>query len=353
MVSTRKLQVHGVGKGDHWGQSGYRKTRGVTHDQVIMDIALMGTRFGAKIELDQLASVPADQKELLLLKQVEQEIDKKRGKSLPSALRKLEAKAEVLRTSNNLRIAGGRPPTVYQVLAISAIKFGLDSDELWQAASAMKSLYHKDKSIIPWLGSPIELGTAINQSVTVKIEKRLYEHKDRSMSSAEIAESIGLNLTRNEGLINRSMQLLEVSGYVRKQMVESSTNCNVWAHKAYENPYPRHENVAIHVLRTLYHHGRPKSMLLVELHRPTHPLSGNPKEKYDSRTVGEVLKRLKKAELVETNQVKVQTRIHAHIVEKNHNEVRLTAEGLSLVQDMEENKKLPEPLRKILLGEKQ
>jgi len=94
-------------------------------------------------------------------------------------------------------------------------------------------------------------------------------------------------------------------------------------------------------------------MLLVELHRPTHPLSGNPKEKYDSRTLGEVLKRLKKAELVETNQVKVQTRIHAHIVEKNHNEVRLTAEGLSLVQDMEENKKLPEPLRKILLGEKQ
>jgi len=328
---------------------------GLSEEDVIRHIVSLSTRLGPKIQLQQLSSVPQTPQEAQILPQIEQEIQKKRGSLAPPKLANLEAKAEVLRITGAFRQLLGRPPTVYQVLAVPAIRDGLDSDQLDTISRIMHNTYCNTPIQMTWDGATSGVRTAITRNIPPRVEDVLFNAKDRSLDSYEISAGITEQPdSKNLQLLNCALQLLEVAGFVRKQPphaepVKDTASLSVWSHRAYKNPFPRHPNSRLYVLDELFNHGNPRRLYTTDLYKQYITRGrgvGNPNALYHQRSVLPAISHLRDAGLVDT------TTITYGALKNTATLVGLTPAAVKYLKSMHKHHSLPEPLRKLLLSEK-
>jgi len=124
-------------------------------------------------------------------------------------------------------------------------------------------------------------------------------------------------------------------------------NVSVWSHKAYKNPFPVHDNSPLYVMDKLYNNGHPRAMRISELGKEQVKRGrryGSPSALYSQSNVYLAMKSLEDAELV--------LGVEVGMGKSRGNEVWLTKQAVNYLRRMHAEQSLPEPLRKLLLGEK-
>ncbi|MFH1789445.1 MAG: hypothetical protein ABH834_08700 [Candidatus Altiarchaeota archaeon] len=346
MVSVRRIS------GKEFPDSGRRARMDLSQEEVIERIVEGTSRFGPRIRLNQLASVPSTGVEAALLAQVHADIQANQGSGSATLLQQLNAKAHVLQiTSGFRRISEGRPPTVFQVLAVPAVRYGPDSDELDEMSRVMKSVETRHPQQATWEGRVGVLRSAIRRRIPGQIERELYGIPASSRDTREIMDALSLEGTTQERLyVGVSLQLLEVAGFVKKQLPHNVPGArggelSVWSHRAYENPFPRHPNTHLNVLDALYNGGSPVKMQAPDLYRATpFPTATQSQPPYSIAPVLRALAELEAADLITTRQVRRG--------KQETTEAGLTGQGEEYLDEMHAQNALPEGLRKLILGEK-
>jgi len=326
---------------------------GLSEEDVIRRIVSSIPRYGPKIKLKPLSSVPQTPQEAQLLPKLEQEIEQKRGSLSTKLLASLEARAEVLRITAGFRpLLKGRPPTVYQVLAVPAIQHGLNSPQLDDLSRTMCTIglsYPKD---VTWDGTPSNIRKAIIGKMPQRCERILFNVKNRSLDSRELLVKMGEPIG-NSRILNSACQLLRTADFIKRQPGHSEPgesgkgDISVWSHRAYRNPFPRHPNTRLYILIALYN-SSPKRLWTTDLHKERKSggqTVGNPNAPYANDAIYKNLRYLKKAGLVRTKLYKFKHSHPATLVE-------LIDVAERYLRRMHDTQSLPEGLRKLLIGAK-
>ncbi len=352
MVSTRRLL--GIG-----ARPDLRLRYGTLDSRLAKIVARTGVRLGKRIELHQLGAVPATPLEENLLDRYRADIarvDAGEKRMTTARLASLRAKIRVLETSTLLRShLGGRDPTVYQVLALTALKHGLNSPELLAHVKAMDTLYSTGHSSF-WEGAPTSPRMAISLKLPAKrtnlldaIEKLLYSSRS-DLSSKDIARELKLKWLneRNQRRINYAMQLLESTGLARKMPFEDSSGKSIsrWVHAAYQSPEINYSSPFFYVLGELAVQPR----ALDELHGRRATTSDGKQYAYGTGRfsfggIHKTLKLLVEAGLIKIHEPEAGTKASKTFYE-------LTPECSKLWEKYRKGKVLPPALRILALGER-
>lgn len=320
-------------------------------------------RFGKRIQLQQVGTVPQSDFERLELLQIQEEIQKHWKSEFGSKkIVSLLSKAKVLQASLALRKElGGRNPSVYQVLSLTALRYGLDSPELKQQATKMLAMWRRSK--VFWDGSPGNIYMAMQvklshgQRLPSSIEKILFQNK-KSVDAKTMTEQVGLKWgPKSWNDINSSLQLLETAGLIKKMPEASFENPrSVWFHTAHKNPPVDYPNIAIDTIRRLLE--GPKTIFELSKIRTRKVGSkvysaGLESGKYSDIAIGRTLPKLASAGLIHlTKTTKSGYGRHAGgkvpLIT-----VSITSLGQRLLKEHDQNNSLPEWGRKLLLGEKE
>ncbi|MEK6821378.1 MAG: hypothetical protein AABY11_03195, partial [archaeon] len=190
-------------------------------EERVARIVLKQVRLGRSIFLHQLADVPGSKKERALLRLYERQSQSSLN---PKRVKVLQNKMRVLRYSIALRKRlGGRDPAVYHVLAIPALVYGLDSEELLDAARVMNNIAARHPNEVHWVGAVSNINASLltripgfHKNFPATVNEVLHS-RDRNFSSGEILEKLGLDPNRgNLRLLNYSLQLLDCCGLATK-----------------------------------------------------------------------------------------------------------------------------------------
>jgi len=353
---------------------------GLTEEDVIERIVSKSTRYGARIQLQQVASVPQDTLEAQLLPHIEQQIANEnaaRGGKRTRKLIGLEAKARVLEISGGLRRHIRRNPTVYQVLAVPAIQYGLESQQLDDISRVMGTTQTHYPGEVTWDGATAYIRQAIRVdansriphvriNVPARIEELLHNSPDTALDTGEVARGIGLPETRGYfNHINSSFQLLETAGFIRKQPLHSVPGVAgggfaVVSHRAYDNPFPRHPNSRLDILEALFQwsdqqcQGNPGSIRISVMFRPfttKGKVKGSPNATYSVQVVRSSAHFLEDAGLVDCTPEQL-GRLDGSRGSVPVTVLSLTPQAERYLTEMHRKQILPEGLRKLLLGER-
>ncbi|MFH0954511.1 MAG: hypothetical protein V1777_00185 [Candidatus Micrarchaeota archaeon] len=381
MVSTRPIvgrvkrkwvPTRPLSQAEHWQLRDWRKGKDVPKpgfvrlmrpDDRLATLVVRRARFGRNIKMQQIGSVPRTGFEKKELRQIQQEIQERWGTEFGSKkLVSLLAKARTLRISVALRAAlGGRDPNVFQVLALTALKNGLDSAELNQQAKTMSTLYQRHRTKVTWEGNVSTLRQAIQlrlpsgQSLLVGVEKKLFQSKNQAIDANVLCQQLGLEWNRkNQILLNGGLQLLETAGLVKKMPQASlEKSFSIWCHAAHSNPAVDYPNTQFDILRRLTHGPKSAAELYKTRSDSYGRRFGNPKAAFGRNAVMLALEELAKAELVTTaKQKNLKNGVYARGTSMVINS-ELTGLGRRLLQEHDKNNSLPEWARKLLLGEKE
>lgn len=374
MVSTRRLMgavrrklvpKHSLSQAelDHW--SNWRKT-GAGNRPDFLRLALPAeratrlvrrrVRFGTKIRLQQVGSVPDTPKEEALLQQAREEIrsrwtDRFSSKGMESLL----ARARVLTQTAFLRKRlGGRDPMAYQVLAVAALQHGLDSPAFWKQVYAMQHVESRYPAQKSWVGNVTTLRRAFlsrispNKRLLSSLEQLLFNSQTKALDSRSILERLGLpHNKKNLRNLNVVCQFLETVGLIKKYPAFSAGGPSVyavWIHASHPNPPLDYPNAAMGVLSSFVQGSVPHGLAAISRirkvpHRGKVYLSG-------SRT----------AHRAEQNvSVTARKLVDVGLLEKDAGSKRnfqLSPLGRELMEEYQRTQSLPERLRKLLLGEK-
>jgi len=336
-------------------QSQRRQQQGLSEEDVIRRIVSLSTRFGTRIQLQQLSSVPQTPQEAQILPQIEQEIEQKRDSLATKRLASLEARAEVLRITGGFRsLLKGRLPTVYQVLAVPAIQHGLNSPQLDDLSRSMMTTWLDYRGQVTWQGVPSMIRKSVRRKMPERCERILFNAKNRSLDSRELLVAMGESTGRQDYLVlNCACQLLETAGFVRKQPLHSdpgvvSGDLSVWSHRAYKNPFPRHPNTRFYILDALYNNGSPQKLWTTDLYKQSTSRGftrGNPNAPYSAPPILDSIRFLEDAGLVGTKTISFKLSHPATLAE-------LTTVAERYLKRMYDTHSLPEGLRKLLIGAK-
>ncbi len=309
-------------------------------------VAKRGKRHGTKIKLKQLKLISGNKNEQKILRETYEEIKKAQSKSFTKSKTKfLHAKIRLLKRCILFRQITGKKPTVFHVLAVTALKHGLNSIELKKEISTLRTIWSQTRDHVLWEGTPtnLDLTFRTNPSLFYDIESVLF--KDKHLSNKQIAEKLSLTWNlETQNKINVSMQLLETCRLIRKLpfTAESGRAIGVWVHTAHKNPKINYANPGIYLLNKL--HSSAKDFLNAsELYKQTSGFGdvwGNPNARFDRRSIFDVLEILKANKIVTTK--------------KTHSsdggiKIKITEYGKTLMDAYKRNKMLPEKLRKILV----
>ena len=248
---------------------------------------------------------------------------------------------------------------MYQVLAVTALRHGLNSKELMSQVRAMVNIKSQNKNV-PWQGianpmySALRLRIPGGTNLVAGIESLLFKSKGRQMDQSEIAAELGIKLDkRNSNLINSSLQLLDVAGLAKKLpekvILNRTAPYGVWMHRAYKTGEIGYHNAAIHIFGQLYE--RPN--FTSKLARPQKKGTRNTTGIFSANTINSTLKKMEKVGWVEiTHTLRIlPSSALGGAVRADH--AHLTDYGRKLWEKYRNTKTLPEELRKILLGEKE
>lgn len=316
-------------------------------------------RFGNIIRIHQLGSLPQTKKEAELFNEIRAQRQKGEASLSRRKLDQLRAKEYLLRLSLGLRKrGGGRDPSMYQILAVAALRFGLNSKELDGLSRIMANISTNIPKQVSWEGDPSGIRKAIKRKVVGRLEERLFHHPG-AISSKDLAKSLGMEWDKKRktiNLLNPSLQLLEICGLVKKMPLSTLDGCSVWAHRSHPNPKMNYFNIDFHLLERLLS-GR---KYFTDLYREKRVLRdgkttvfGNPDEVFGMGHVLPVLNKLEKLGLVKLTR----TRLTNITKEKRGTvligEAELTPEGMRLMKQYAETNSLPEKLRRLLLGQRE
>lgn len=315
-------------------------------------------RFGKGIKLHQLSSVPHGVIERQLLDEYEKKIKELRPRAdYTKRLRSLESKAQVLRSVVHLQQKlGGRKPTVYQVLALPALEFGLDSEVLKQKAKDVATLSHRYKERLPFVGtgvaailshltrhSPPSSKKNIISAIEDALASRAKDPNNQFMVSEEIAHAVGIDWKLRKSYVNLALQFLEICGLVRKMPSAAlQKSQSVWVHASIHTPRVSYPNVKMDLLRQL--HSGEKIYL-----RMTSDKKG---EKFTMHAVRDGLGELVRAGLVKVVHGGYTYHPMPHMTATTKS-YHLTKQGKNLYRQYLRIGYLPESLRLLLLGEKE
>ena len=362
MGSTRRIL--GIIKGTKTESHAFQLQR-------LVHLVAKRARFGRRIQLHQLSTVPSNRKEHELLQQFKAELLKSRGNNASAKkIDVLKTKVKVLAISSLLHQEmvkkdpehPERKPTIYQILAVTALAYGLDSKELNNQISSMSNTANKYPNQVTWGGNPTRLRKAIKIPLSTgafalpTIEKILLESKEFAMDSKNIAAKIGISWTKeNMNIINSCMQLLEVSGFVKKMPSSSAwgAHMSVWMHRAYKNPKINYPNSGMNILEKLW--GGRKRVTELYTEKIKKRRRGNlvtTGSKAAEFTIGTILATLKLLE--DAGIIQLQKHVSLGYPKGTiAGEAELTDYGKKLWNKYIQTRSLPEELRKILLGEKE
>lgn len=374
MGSTRNWITNPPGQRANW-QSIERTKEGHVVRTKAHQIVTRMTRFGKKIQLHQLSTVPKNATERALLEEIKRKISQeKSGKSSSKKLAHLEAAKRVLTTSLQLRTHLGRDPHIYHILATTGLIYGFNSAEI-DSASRHIITTHTAKRPRTWEGNANKIRVALRTIIDSQgnnyvtgTEKQLFLAKV-PLPSKSLAEKIGLqwNIANSEYL-NCTLQLLETAGLVKKMppIVDASTQhtLSVWVHRDHQLTIKTYEfgadtnkhflSVPMELLNQLYK--RPR--LFTELHREKkiHQkkityIVGNKDAIFERNNVLDNITHLKTAGLILVKKVHpTQTTMGGA---SSVTEVEITKLGKELWNHTIKTGILSERLRILLLGEKE
>ncbi|MEK6970302.1 MAG: hypothetical protein AABW68_01250 [archaeon] len=324
-------------------------------------------RFGPRIVLHQIGSVPIGEKEKQLfaeelnkIRDARKKLEENKPSGFETKRDRLLAQARVLSISRRLGAEqGGRKPTVYQVLGIVARQHGLDSPELSKTIRVMNTIGKQNRrngKESPWegdVGSSYMTLKKIGGRPMVALIEEILRTSPAEMNSMEVANRIGVPFRKEvvwQNRINNSLQLLDSAGYVRKMLPMDTGlggQLSVWVHGTKRNPAILYPNLKIDILNTLHLQGsQPRARLYAP--DPSRRSLGNPNAKFTYLAVHTQLKKLEKAGLVTTINVKMESS-----KSQESKVVSLTPYGKKLMDRYRESGRLPEILRKLLVGEKE
>ncbi len=309
-----------------------------------------------------------------------------RGTAGSAKLERLLSVQLVLQESLKIRQSNeGRNPNVYQVLGKIALVYGLNSQELKQAASTMCTVWINYKDSVTWDGRPNDISTALRMAIglehkTLPSAAEEFLHKQRvALTSREIASGLKIDFKKTKDRINNAMQLLETAMFTKKlplmNEIGNVTQLSVWVHRAY-NPKimaygfsvgqeTHFRNVQMEILNQLFTANRGR--LMTELYRKSaanispNP-SGNPNAIYSSLTAGNNAKLLEENDLIKMTPIRAQLRNPRHgyrniqmgtVKDTGTSRLELTTLGKKLWGDALRTGILSEELRILLLGEKE
>ncbi len=321
-----------------------------------------GVRLGKQIQLHQLGGVPKNDPERRLLTNYLEQIRafRERGTSTRK-LDILRAKVSVLRTVNQVRNqVGGRNPTVYQVLALEALRSGLSSEALTTLARRMSNTnrYHSHEAT--WEGNAIHPHQCLaffpprrQINLPTAIERHLFGTRE-AVDSQSIARALNMNWNvRNQNLINASMQLLETSKLIRKLPFSNLNHgqLGVWVHASYPNSIIRYPNNQLELLLKVL--DGPKPLYELQKQRIRRWTRGDPNARISEHGVSNQIKQLKRLGLI-----RIKKRSHRVPMRWGktravlYTEISISKAGRKLMGQYRRENRLPEALRKLLIGEK-
>lgn len=324
-------------------------------------------RFGRRIQLHQVGSVPQTPFEKReYVKRLRAIIEKRRTlKKTSSQYEKLTTKAQVLQLSQQIGLmAGGRKPTVFQMIATVILHSGIDSQEVVRTMRSMQYIYKYQPNEVTWEGVPSNISAPIRQnlsngrSIVSNIERVLHDNK-RELDSEHVARLLGLDFyKKNQGAINAAMQILETAGLARKlpdHTLPKGSQLSVWIHRAHSNPRIHYPNSQIELLRALYQK-KGEYVPITTLHklqslRRKTPV-GNPSAKVSSSAAHRTIRGLEEGGLVRLRRSTKTIKEKKRIIPIRVIEVALSPLGERYMDEYQETNHLPEGIRKLLLGEK-
>lgn len=333
------------------------------------------TRLGNQIKLDQIGRVPSTPEEEKLYERIQMErkkiIDEQKE---PKKFGEIKAKLRTVLASKQLRSALQRPPTVFEVLAVTALKHGFDSEELRRQVTAMSTIYIRHRNEVTWNGTPSNIDKVIkrklptgvyalpaiehllhSKTTTIQSKKFGEQKAGIALTSKEIAENIGLNPRdpKTQNTINAALQFLEICGLVRK-MPDAAANTHrfsTWMHRSHRNPKIDYENIGMHILLQA-HSGENRIGRIYKQHHAAGRYGrirkfGSETGKHSMKAIYLVARKLEEAGLITIIPgVRKETDRGFPITT-----IELTEFGKEMMKKYEEEQSLPEVLRKLLLGE--
>lgn len=320
------------------------------------------SRFGRKIKLNQLATIPSTERERELFQKFQKELAELRAANAPTKkIDVLKAKVKTVAISSMLGRQLGRAPTVYQVLAVTALQHGFSSKELKDQVTSMSSTSNDYPHEVTWIGNPHDLRKLIKRPLSTgafslpAIERILFKSKTEALDSRKIAARLGIQwIPENSSTINISLQFLEVCGMVKKMPFSLTWGrpTSVWMHRAYQNPKIDYPNLEMNILQKLSS-GRKKltelySEQIIRSKKGRITKVGSKNAEFQSTSIMDALKLLEDAGIV---------KIQKHVLGNPRRgskpgEAELTEYGQRLWNKYIRTGSLPEELRKLLLGEK-
>jgi hypothetical protein len=175
------------------------------------------------------------------------------------------SRLQLLRQSISLvRSLEGKTPNCFQVLAVGALLYGLNSTALSQQVRTMQKMWAKETEDVRWVGRPRGLLTALNiplprpmqaLNLAAGIEQTLLRCKNGGISTSTIVQGLGLPGNKeNRRAVNYVIQLLIYTGHVRKLPMKASGSSSefMWIHGSYANPMINYPCVPMSILDLLY-----------------------------------------------------------------------------------------------------
>ncbi len=318
----------------------------------IIRIATRRARFGKRIHLQQIGSVPESPLEKKQFDTALSKVHQKGGKLLSSE--QLRAKARVLRLVNRLcQATGSRKPTIYQVLATVVLEKGLYSRELIRAATTMKAEEATGRAV-QWTGKSNTIYSGLRiRTVNGPLPWAVFQTLKRNQkifSSRELVEACHLNWTHKiQAPLNCIMQLLEVTGLVTKmpEMNIGGGNMSMWVYAGHRLPPINYPNRDIEILLAAYR-ARKNGAEWVKSTELSYTKKGAGKDHFmNHNSAMRSIRRLENIGLIVISQTPIQSGMKRTVTK-----FKLPSEGIRLVKEYVNEQSTPETLRKLLLGEK-
>ncbi len=242
----------------------------------------------------------------------------------------------------------GRNPTAYHLLAMTALRHGLGSEEVQRENYLMNRLRLRKPGGVTWDGSVPHLLSSVRlpdgQALPEAVETLLFEEPG-AWNGRQVAERLGLPWDeKRQNALNAAFQLLDAAGIVRKmpyQKPDKGGLLAVWSHAAHLNPAVNYPNLSMMLLQRLYEE------------------DAFAKELYShgsvSASISNVLDGLKSLEkmglvaLEKTRSATTSSSKRGGTIPVERIKARLTHEGRTLMEHYQKTNSLPEKLRRLLL----
>ena len=263
----------------------------------------------------------------------------------------IQCKLDILDVCRSLgRKLHWKKPLIYQVLAVFALRYGLNSMAFRQAAKTSVTVYINYNDHVRWQRNPTTINSAIQTKIPSRnlpfpipkkvdhftlpaaIEELLFRKKGKPQSSMEIANWLGLEWSKeSQKLLSVSLILLQFCDLVVQMppLFTGQKRLSVWAHAAHVLPPIHYKNPSLYILEELMNGSR-RIVSLVK------------KGFFPNATIRNHIKLLRKLGLIH-----FRGRSPTRRLEK----IWLSSKGEKFMKFYQRNRSIPEPMRRLLIEE--